>query len=110
MSSSVLFTLFIVLAVWRLTVMITIEDGPLDIFARLRVYAGVRYNDENEPYGVSNLARGILCFGCVSVWVSIPLALLIPYIDNIFGYIVSVLGISTMAIILNEITNRIQER
>ena len=54
------------LSVWRLTHLLSAEDGPGNIVARLRAAAG----------------RGILgeifdCFNCLSLWVSIPFALVL---------------------------------
>ena len=54
-----------VLAVWRVTHLLHVEDGPFDIFHRLRVTAG------------SGLFGKLLdCFYCLSLWVAAPLALL----------------------------------
>jgi len=54
------------LAVWRLTHLLSAEDGPGNIVARLRGAAG----------------RGALgdmfdCFNCLSLWVSIPFAIIL---------------------------------
>jgi len=55
-----------ILAVWRVTHMLSAEDGPLDIFVHVRRYLG----------------EGILgnlmdCFLCLSVWVAAPAAAII---------------------------------
>jgi hypothetical protein len=51
------------LAAWRITHLLAAEDGPADLVANLRRRLG------SGPAG--QLAD---CFGCLSVWVSIPLA------------------------------------
>ncbi len=50
------------LATWRLAFMLTQEDGPWDVFVRLRVAAGA-----------SLPGRILQCFYCTSVWVAAPL-------------------------------------
>lgn len=50
-------------ATWRLSHLLVHEDGPGDVLARLRRAAGD-----------SVAGRLIDCFGCVSLWVSVPFA------------------------------------
>lgn len=61
---------FIVLALatWRLTSLLVWEDGPLEVFARLRHLLGVRYDERNQPYGSNWFAKGVICPACASVW------------------------------------------
>jgi hypothetical protein len=44
------------------------EDGPFDVFARLRHLLGVRYDESNCAYGTNWLAKGVVCPACASVW------------------------------------------
>lgn len=67
--------LILALATWRLASLLAQEDGPGDIFARLRKAAGVRYGPDNAPYGTNSLARGVLCIACNSVWFGAALTL-----------------------------------
>jgi hypothetical protein len=53
------------LAVWRVTHMFVHEDGPGDVFVRLR-----------RALGSTFLGRLIDCFYCLSLWVALPFALL----------------------------------
>ena len=56
----------VVLAVWRVAHLLWAEDGPVDIFVRLRRLAG------------SSFAGRLLdCFYCLSLWVAAPLAWLL---------------------------------
>jgi hypothetical protein len=50
-----MFDLFLALATWRITSLLTEEDGPADIFITLRAVL--------KPIGV------LECFWCASVWV-----------------------------------------
>jgi hypothetical protein len=60
--------LMAILATYRVSHMITSEDGPFDVFALFRS----RFNQSNW------IGRGVHCTLCVSFWVSlIPMALFI---------------------------------
>ena len=55
-----------ILSIWRITHLLYAEDGPWDFVVRLRARAGVGF------WG------GLLdCFYCLSLWVSVPPALLL---------------------------------
>lgn len=56
------------LATWRLTSLLVWEDGPFEVFARLRRRLGVRYDESSVAYGTNWLAKGVVCPACVSVW------------------------------------------
>ena len=51
------------LATWRITHLLAREDGPADLIARLR-----------RSLGASFLGKMMDCFGCLSLWVAIPMA------------------------------------
>ena len=53
-----------VLGVWRITHLLSTEDGPGDLFLRLRLFLGR-----------SLAGKAIECFDCLSLWVAIPFAL-----------------------------------
>ncbi len=55
-----------VLAVWRLTHLLSEEDGPWDVILRLRVRLGQGF-----------LGQLMDCFFCTSLWVAAPLAVLL---------------------------------
>ena len=52
------------LAVWRITHLLNAEDGPWEVFVRLRRLAGEGF-----------LGQLIDCFYCLSVWIAAPFAL-----------------------------------
>jgi Protein of unknown function (DUF1360) len=54
------------LAVWRITHLLNVEDGPVNVLARLRRAAGR-----------SSLGELLDCFYCLSLWVALPIALLV---------------------------------
>jgi hypothetical protein len=53
-----------VLGVWRITPLLSVENGPGDLFVRLRLFLG---------RGL--VGQAIECFDCLSLWVAIPFAL-----------------------------------
>lgn len=56
------------LATWRLTSLLVWEDGPFEIFAKLRYRLGVRYDEQSIAYGTNWFAKGVVCPACASVW------------------------------------------
>lgn len=56
------------LATWRLTSLLVWEDGPFEVFARLRHRLGVRYDEASQMYGSNWFAKGVVCPACASVW------------------------------------------
>ena len=56
------------LATWRMTSLLVWEDGPFEVFARIRHLLGVRYDNANQVYGANWLAKGVICPACASVW------------------------------------------
>lgn len=52
------------LAVWRISHLLALEDGPFDLVVRLRARLG-------------NAGRVLDCFYCVSLWVAGPMALFV---------------------------------
>lgn len=56
---------------WRLALMLVVEDGPWDVFRRLRERAGIR------PGEIDGFAALLLaCLWCTSVWTATALFLL----------------------------------
>jgi hypothetical protein len=52
-----------ILAVWRVTHLLSAEDGPWDVFVRLRMLVGKGF------WGAL-----VNCFYCLSVWTAVPFA------------------------------------
>jgi hypothetical protein len=52
------------LAVWRISHLLALEDGPFDLIVRLRAHLG-------------NSGHVLDCFYCVSLWVAAPMALFV---------------------------------
>lgn len=72
-------TVFILalLATYRLTLLVSKEAGPFDMFGRLRTWTGVKYDQYSNPYGTGQLSQMILCPYCTSVWIGIGFTILV---------------------------------
>ncbi len=68
MGSPIFWARFLVagLATWRVTHFLASEDGPADVMFRLRAWLGS-----------SLLGKLMDCFGCLSIWVSVPFAFVV---------------------------------
>ena len=80
-----------VLAVWRVTHLIVVEDGPWDVVRRVRALG--------ERIGLERL---INCFLCCSVWVAIPFTLLLT--RRWEGIAIVLPALSGGAILLERVT------
>jgi hypothetical protein len=81
------------LCVWRLTHLLHAEQGPFHAFARLRELAGGGF-----------WGQALDCFYCLSLWIAMPVALLI---EHRFPQAVVVwLTLSGAACLLEQATTR----
>ena len=78
-----------ILAVWRVTHLLHAEEGPWDLSVRLRRAAGDGF-----------WGRLLDCFYCLSLWVALPIALLIG--SGLAPKFVLWLGLSGGAIALDR--------
>jgi hypothetical protein len=92
------------LAVWRISSLLVREDGPVDVFAKLRTFMGVRYDEYSVPYGTNVIGSLLLCVWCTSIWVAFFVALL-EKPTNILKLLQRTLALSAMAIIIDEVTS-----
>ncbi len=80
-----------ILGVWRVTHLLHAENGPADVFLKLR-----------QALGGTVAGRALDCFYCLSLWTALPLA----YLDGqTWGERVSLwLATSAGAILLERVT------
>jgi hypothetical protein len=81
------------LATWRLTHLLTAEDGPFDVIVQLRA-----------RLGDSVAGRAMDCFYCLSIWMAAPLALFVA--TNLTEWLVTWLALSGGACLLERATTR----
>lgn len=93
----------LILATWRLCSLITDEDGPWYVLEHLRHRLGVAYDERNQRYGRNEVARGILCPWCLSVWVGAFWALLAATWPDGVLWVALPFALSAGAILLNSI-------
>lgn len=65
------------LATYRLTLLVSKESGPFDMFGRFRTWAGVKFDQYSNPYSTGQLSEMILCPYCTSVWIGIGVTILV---------------------------------
>ena len=81
------------LAVWRLTHLLSQEDGPFDIVIKFR-----------KLFGQSFFGNLLDCFYCLSLWIAIPFAILLAN-DWLPGIIIW-LGLSGGACLLFKFSDK----
>ena len=82
------------LATWRLTHLLTAEDGPGDVVVHLRA-----------RLGDSMAGRAMDCMYCLSVWIAAPLALFVVNTD-VVSWAVTWLALSGGACLLDRLASR----
>jgi len=78
------------LAVWRLTHLISKEDGPWDLLSKFRSRLGQRM-----------VGKMVSCFNCLSLWVALPLALFVG--GSVLEMLVCWLALSGSAVLLERV-------
>ena len=92
--------LILALATWRIASLLTYEDGPFEILERLRLMLGVKHTDYGR-YSNNELARGILCLWCNSVWVG-GLFTLWYWLHHSAVWVALPFALSAVAILIDE--------
>ena len=88
------------LAVWRVSSLFAREEGPFDLFLRIRLLAGVKFDKSSEEIGTNWLSKGILCVWCNSIWFSVIGAFLLT--QNALWWLITLLALSTVATIVDK--------
>lgn len=86
------------LATWRITLLLVVEEGPKDVFTKLRLILGVRYDEYGKKYGINMIGELMSCAWCTSVWVGALVWLTQDYLFELFG----LLALSGMAVLLEN--------
>jgi len=93
--------LIMVLATWRLASMFVSEDGPFDVFRRIRSLFGVTHHDDGSVNQIPDktLPKLFTCMWCMSVW----MAGAVYGLWIVCPVIVWILGLSTGGIIVERV-------
>lgn len=94
--------LILALATWRVSSLLANEDGPYNVFGRLRNYAGVYYDDHSNAQGKNELARMLICLWCSSTWIGLVLAAGYWLLGDSIVWFSLPFALSTIAIGFNE--------
>jgi len=98
-------TIVLILATYRMAHLLAEEAGPFDVFGYVRERAGVRFDDVGTPYGTNELARGLMCVWCNSIWVGLVLAVGHYLIPDITFWLALPFALSGGAVIVAEVTH-----
>lgn len=93
------------LAAWRVTSLLVNEDGPADVFIRLRVKLGMRYDEYNLPVATTFLAHLLSCVWCASVWIGFLAAVLSETSRDFASFIFTALAISAGVILIERVVH-----
>lgn len=97
--------LLLALAVWRVTSLLVQEDGPYDVFAKLRRFIGVYYDEYSVKRGKNVVASAMTCVWCFSVWIALLFVLLFGETTSIAVFFVDWMSVSAIAIVVNEVVS-----
>lgn len=68
--------LILALTTYRLTLLMSKEPGPFDMFGRFRSWVGVKFDEHSRPYATGQISEMVLCPYCLSVWIGIGVTLM----------------------------------
>lgn len=96
------------LACFRITSLLVYEAGPLDVFHRIRKWAGIRYDKNSNKIADGELGRMLLCPWCTSLWVGIGLTVLYAISPPLMFWIALPFSLSGICVIVQELLNVFQ--
>ena len=101
--------LIICLAAWNISSLLVQENGPFDVFKRLRYHAGVDMDPHNalyKRYGIGrfheNIAELFMCVWCMSRWVAAILVALYMLFPTVVLILCAILAVSTAVIMIDN--------
>ncbi len=93
--------LLLSLATWRFSSLLADEDGPFEIFEKIRTFLGVRTDPKTgKQFFMNSIAKGVVCVWCNSIWFGGLLALLLDN-TSVIMYLLHVLALSAIAVIID---------
>lgn len=94
--------IILILAGYKLSHLIAIEDGPFEMLDKFREWTGVKVSEYGEQYGTNQLSTGIICMNCNSVWVGIAIATAYTLVPEITSVILLPFAISGAVTLVNN--------
>lgn len=99
-------TLLLILAAWRISCLFVYEDGPFDVFQRIRDAVGIHYDEFGSIVADGFLASLFSCMYCLSIWVGLFIVLLFVFMGDWLFYFLIPLSISGGVLLLDRIGNK----
>jgi len=99
----ILHFIILIMAIWRLSSLIAREDGLFDVFGKIRVMLGVRYDKHGFPYGSTHISEGLICMWCNSIWLGILFAITYHFYPDITIALSFPFALSTGALVMERI-------
>jgi len=92
------------LASWRICSLFMKEQGPFDMFVKIRELFGIQHYDDGTvlSYKSNFFCDLFACCWCFSVWVGIFFAVLYVFLPYVAIFIALPFALSTIAIIIEE--------
>lgn len=95
------------LAVWRLSVLLVEEEGPRHIFAILRSRSGIEVYPDGTVIVPGTIVAGVLaCTRCASMWIAVPVTLMLWPGDDWRAWILTPLALSGAAVLAEVFRRR----
>lgn len=89
-----------ILATWRVTSLFVYEEGPWELFEKLRYKTGVYFLNPDTEQPETMLGKLLSCFWCTSIWVAALVGLILTQSWTI---IVVVPSLSAGAILIDTL-------
>jgi hypothetical protein len=94
------------LSVWRISKIVTEEEGPGMIFSRLREISGAEYDGVPEQWDLLSWHSKLLqCPYCLSVWVALLLSLLRITNRELYRITVVTFSGSAATVLIEDLNN-----
>ena len=84
------------LALYRVAMMLTLDDGPFGVFDRMRLWLGKRAADRDSHGLRWTMAEISNCPHCVGVWLALLFAPMVIWPNKITDIIIIILALSGM--------------
>lgn len=92
------------LALWRVSALLSYEEGPKQMFLKFREQFGIRHDDKGRPnvWPDTWIAGVLSCVWCLSVNLAIPCAILWFLLPDVARVISLPFALSALAIIVEK--------
>ena len=84
--------------------MLVNEEGPFEIFSKLRWKLGVRYDEHSNQYGETFSGKMFSCVWCVSIWVALFVSMIALDDFNLKLFFLWWMSTSSGAIIVDRVS------